>query len=162
MLVAVGSKNKNKQVWYDLFAFDAKDGQFRWHQEQNNEAGIGGDHGEQIHHPVITNNKVYAEPYSYDLRTGKIIADWKLNRGGGGCGTMSGSSTLLFFRAGNPAICNLLQTGQGKRINYVTRPGCWINIVPAGGLILIPEASSGCTCNYPLQMSVAYRPVKTK
>jgi len=37
-------------------------------------------------------------------------------------------------------------------------PGCWINIIPAGGLVLIPEASSGCTCGYPLQTSMAFIP----
>ena len=38
------------------------------------------------------------------------------------------------------------------------RPGCWINIIPAGGMVLIPEASSGCTCGYPMQTSVGYVP----
>ena len=38
------------------------------------------------------------------------------------------------------------------------RPGCWINIVPAAGLILIPEASASCVCNYPLQTSMAFLP----
>jgi hypothetical protein len=40
----------------------------------------------------------------------------------------------------------------------VTRPGCWINIIPAGGLVIVPEGSSGCTCGYPLQMSLALVP----
>ena len=29
----------------------------------------------------------------------------------------------------------------------------------AGGMVLIPEASSGCTCGFPLQTSLGYRPV---
>ena len=157
-LLALGSKNKNNQVWYDLYGFDAASGVPVWHQEQNNEAGIGGDHGEQIRHPVVASDKVFAEPYCYDLHTGEKDPDFKLNRGGGGCGTISGSPHHLFFRAANPAMCNVVKTTQGSRLNLVSRPGCWINIIPAGGLILIPEASSGCTCNFPLQMSVAYMP----
>ena len=35
------------------------------------------------------------------------------------------------------------------------RPGCWINMIPANGLVLIPEASVGCTCSYPLRGSFA-------
>ena len=35
------------------------------------------------------------------------------------------------------------------------RPGCWINTIPAAGLAMIPEASSGCICSYPLQTTVA-------
>ena len=44
------------------------------------------------------------------------------------------------------------------RLNSVSRPGCWINMIPAGGMLLIPEASSGCTCGFPLQTSLAYIP----
>jgi hypothetical protein len=33
-------------------------------------------------------------------------------------------------------------------------------MIPAGGLLLVPEASSGCTCDYPLQGSMAFLPVK--
>ena len=43
--------------------------------------------------------------------------------------------------------------------NKVTRPDCWINIVPTDGLVLIQESSSGCTCGYSMQMSIAYLPV---
>jgi hypothetical protein len=43
-------------------------------------------------------------------------------------------------------------------LNRVTRSGCWINMIQAGGLVLVPEASSGCTCGFPLQTSLAYIP----
>jgi hypothetical protein len=33
-----------------------------------------------------------------------------------------------------------------------------MNIVPAGGLVLIPESGSGCTCDYAMQMSMALVP----
>ena len=157
-LIATGSKNKDNQVWYDLYGFDALTGDYIWHQEQNNKSGIGGDHGEQIRHPVVASGKIYAEPYRYNIHTGEKDAEFMLERGGGGCGTISGSPDHLFFRASNPAMCNVLKTNQGSRLNFVSRPGCWINIIPAGGLILVPEASSGCTCSFPLQMSVAYAP----
>ena len=28
------------------------------------------------------------------------------------------------------------------------RPGCWINAFPAGGMVLVPEATAGCRCSY--------------
>jgi hypothetical protein len=28
------------------------------------------------------------------------------------------------------------------------RPGCWINSLPVGGLVLVPDASAGCQCSY--------------
>jgi hypothetical protein len=43
-------------------------------------------------------------------------------------------------------------------ITSESRPGCWINIIPVGGLVLIPEASSGCSCPYPVQTSIALAP----
>lgn len=35
------------------------------------------------------------------------------------------------------------------------RPSCWINMIPAGGMLLMPEGSSGCTCPYNYQTSLA-------
>ena len=28
------------------------------------------------------------------------------------------------------------------------RPGCWINAIPAGGIVLVPDATAGCQCSY--------------
>ena len=36
------------------------------------------------------------------------------------------------------------------------RPDCLINLIPANGLLLFPEGSSGCTCSFPLRCSVAF------
>jgi hypothetical protein len=38
------------------------------------------------------------------------------------------------------------------------RPGCWINAIPAGGLVLVPDASSGCRCSYLNQAWIALSP----
>ena len=54
---------------------------------------------------------------------------------------------------------DLAEGGGPARLTGVTRPGCWINIIPAGGLVLIPEGSSGCTCNFAIQTSLALRPI---
>ncbi|MBM4085529.1 MAG: hypothetical protein FJ272_12120, partial [Planctomycetes bacterium] len=43
-----------------------------------------------------------------------------------------------------------------------TRPGCWLHVVPAGGLVLSPESSSGCTCAYPIQTTLALAPMDRK
>ncbi|MFP6880171.1 MAG: hypothetical protein VCA34_04440, partial [Roseibacillus sp.] len=50
------------------------------------------------------------------------------------------------------------QNRQQQKIANVSRPGCWINMIPASGLLLIPEGSSGCICSYPIQASMAFRP----
>lgn len=58
-----------------------------------------------------------------------------------------------------PTMFNL-ETKQYSKITTVTRSGCWINMIPAGGLLLVPEASSGCTCNFAVQTSLAFLPVE--
>jgi outer membrane protein assembly factor BamB len=166
VLVAVGSRNQDSgqrdengrpiyTVQYDVHGVDAATGKPLWSQTQDNRQRSGGDHGEQDHHPAIVDGTVYVEPYAYNLRTGKRLANWRLIRDGHGCGTMSASACGLYYRADNPTVCDLA-TGRASRINRVSRPGCWINILPAGGLLLIPEASSGCSCNFPIQTSMAF------
>jgi outer membrane protein assembly factor BamB len=162
-LVAIGSRNDRASVnsrptvWYDTHVFRATDGELQWSRTQDNRQGAGGSHGEQDHHPAIVGNTVYVEPLAYDLDTGQRIESWKYTRGGHGCGTFSASADALFFRASNPTMCDLA-AGTRTKLTHVTRPGCWINIIPAGGLVLIPEASSGCTCKFSIQASLALAP----
>ena len=147
----------DKTVHYDVRAFDATTGELQWEASQNNKNRPGGDHGEQDHHPVAIGNRLIIEPHAYNLTTGERLPEYDLRRHGHGCGTMSASASSLYFRAGNPTEY-LLGERKLRKITTVSRPGCWINIIPAGGLILIPEASSGCTCNFAIQGSLAFLP----
>ena len=65
----------------------------------------------------------------------------------------------IFSRGGQPVATDL-RTGVIKGLTEVTRSGCWINIIPAGGLVLIPEASSQCGCAYAVQTSLALAPAR--
>ena len=163
-LVSVGTRNEKtgnrNTVRYDVTVFNAQDGEPIWSKTQQG-ANAGGSHGEQDHHPAIVGDLILQEPYAYNLQTGERRKDWRFARNGHGCGTVSASASAFFFRAGNPTMCDLT-TGKNSKINAVSRPGCWINIIPAGGLLLIPEASSGCTCNFPVQSSMAFAPVEKR
>ncbi|GAA3563901.1 PQQ-binding-like beta-propeller repeat protein [Snuella lapsa] len=159
LLVLSGSGNKDGGLWYGTYVFKAESGDLVWKQEQKHADWVNGSHGEQLHRALIMEDKIYVEPFAYNLFTGEQVKDWKLNRKGHSCGNISGSSGQLFFRGSNPSLVDVSSTDQASRINSTTRTGCWINIIPAGGLVMIPEASSGCSCNYPLQMSVTYLPL---
>ena len=156
-LVVSGSRNIGPRLKHVLHGFDAVTGTCRWRQEGDTGWGIGGRHGEQHRHPVIVGDTIYAEPLAYDLHTGAPKQGWNLKRNGGGCGTLSASASCLFYRSGNPILLDLPEDRR-LPLNRVSRSGCWVNIIPAGGLVLIPESSSGCTCAYPLQTSFAYAP----
>lgn len=157
-LVVVHSFNQTT-VHYDIRVFHTEDGSLVWHETIDSQKKIGGDHGEQDKHPLIVDNRLIVEPVAFELDSGRSIADFSLNARGYGCGTLSASLSGLFFRSGNPA-CYQFHDQQIQTLTKTTRPGCWINIIPASGLLLIPESSSGCTCNFPIQTSLALAPAK--
>ena len=130
-----------------------------WAASQDSKLKTGGDHGEQDKHPVLVGETLVVEPAAYDLTTGKRLEQIDLSGRGYGCGTLSASANAIFFRSGGPSS---YQLGSGKLapVTTVSRPGCWINMIPAAGLLLIPEGSAGCTCNHAVQASMAFAPAK--
>jgi outer membrane protein assembly factor BamB len=145
---------------YDVRAYDAASGDVLW---QSDHAGVNdqdpGDHGNDRQHPAIVGTTLYGSNFACDLRTGKTIEGWKWKKSHK-CATLSASAHCAFSRftdAKTPHVFDF-RTGEQASLTSITRPGCWINTIPAGGLVLIPEASSGCTCPYPVQTSLALAP----
>jgi len=165
VLLVTGSYNMGKYAHYALFAFNGDSGRELWKDSyragnsrwdnRSDKSTINGAHGEQWQHPVIIGETVILPPYDFDLHTGKRGGLY-LTRGGGGCGGLSGSASNLFARGSNPKIYDITGEQSGDPITRVSRPGCWINIIPAGNIVSIPEASSGCTCDYPIQTSFVF------
>jgi outer membrane protein assembly factor BamB len=153
-----GSRLIDDSVRYYFRAFDARTGRLLWRAAHDTGLATDGGHGEYNRHPTIIGQTVYAWPYAYNLKTGEKIDGWKFDRRGHGCGGVTASAQCLFWRGGIPWMYDLGPNGGPQRLDKVTRPGCWINIIPAGGLVLIPESSSGCTCGFPLQTSIAFAP----
>ena len=159
-LLLSGNRYVDGRLWYFFTAIDSATGKDVWKQSHNADFKPGGDHGEQNRHPTIVGDTVYTYPLAYRLHTGEPVAGWRFNRMGHGCGNIAASAHSIFWRGGNPWRMDLAPGSAPQRINNVTRLGCWINAIPAGGLLLVPEASSGCTCAFPLQTSLAYAPAK--
>lgn len=158
VLLLSGSRLAGQSVRYHYCTFDARSGSALWSMDHGTGLATDGAHGEYNRHPTIIGETVYTWPYAYSLKTGTRIEGWKFDRRGHGCGGVSASAQCLFWRGANPWMYDLGPDGGPYRLNSVSRPGCWINIIPAGGLILIPEASSGCTCGFALQTSMAFVP----
>jgi hypothetical protein len=161
-LVVTGTKNVDVQgemrVRYDLWGFDAGSGEMLWQTTQKPVPDdiLDGPHGEQVQHSAIVDETIYNTGFALHLRTGHPIDGWKWQKSDK-CGVLSTSAFCGFSRFSNPRMFDL-KTGDYKALTSVTRPGCWINMIPAGGLVLIPEASSGCTCYYSIQTSLALTP----
>lgn len=167
-LILSGSRVHAEDSWYRIATLDAETGETLWKTEHAKGRAREFTHGEQLHHPVVLGDVLVCEPVLYSLSTGERITPpgendkWSIQRPGHSCGTMSGAGHCLLFRANNPTLLDLSAGPQGSERFFnisPTRPGCWINIVAADGLVLIPEASASCVCHYSLQTSMAFQAV---
>jgi len=158
LLTAVYGGSSN--VTYDLYGFSQSNGSQSW---KTTIATGSTDlmHGVERGHPVVVNGVAYfvcgpSVYFAVNISTGAQVS-WTFNRSGWGCGTACASATHLYVRGDNAVAWNLA-TSQASRFTTRSRPGCYIDVIPAGGLVNIPETSSGCTCDaYKIQTSMAFR-----
>ncbi len=108
-----------------------------------------------ISRPLINGLTVYTQPYARDLVTGERDNGFLLDdRSPGGCGNVSGSANLLLYRSGTLGYTDLVRRVGTENYGGI-RPGCWINAISAGGLVLMPDATDRCTCSYLIKASIA-------
>jgi hypothetical protein len=102
---------------------------------------------------------VFYSPDAYDLQTGRPLTWPKTGkrmtlRAGTGCSTYSGCPTLAMSRFSSLGFKDLAG-GFGSFTYPLVRSSCWINMIPAGGLVVVPEGSSSCQCAYNYKTSLA-------
>jgi outer membrane protein assembly factor BamB len=95
--------------------------------------------------PVINGQTIYAQGGAWELLSG-APREFTLQRSYG-CGQFSGSKNLLLYRSATLGYTDFTR-GSGTENFGGIRPGCWINALPVGGLVLVPDASAGCSCSY--------------
>ncbi len=144
---------------YGVYAFGAGDGYLEpaWTTNPRtfNAAMSDGYHGGQDKHPAIVGNSIYWQPgYKYSVQTGAVQSGFSL--GQSGCGTMSTTANYAFNRGGSPYMTGL--AGGSWNLCGETRVGCYINTIGAGGMVLVPESGSGCSCYYVMQASMGFLP----
>ena len=105
---------------------------------------------------LIQGEQIILEPHAYHIRTGKQTAHFRLNRTYG-CGPVVSGRQLLLFRSGTLGYIHEKSGHQVLNFGGM-RPGCWINFIPAGGLVLMPDASERCDCSYLNKASLALEP----
>jgi len=117
--------------------------------------------------PLVVGDLFIAEPWAFDLHTGEqrmrenpvtgLPSPWQFERPGHHCGNIAGSPNGLWFRSWSFAYYDLLND-QGTEHFSGQRPGCWINMIPANGLLVAPEASSGCVCLVSIHATTVWKP----
>jgi outer membrane protein assembly factor BamB len=107
--------------------------------------------------PILNDSTIYAQPGAWDLHTGRK-KEFHFERSYG-CGIIASSKNLLAFRSATIGYRDLL-TDKGTENYGGIRPGCWINTIPAGGLLLVPDATSRCVCSYLIKATIALQPMQ--
>lgn len=144
-----------------LVAISALDGSKRWAKDAN-----------YRHRPIIVGNSILAEPWMYSLSTGVQVTrqhpitgqsePWSIMRTGHHCGMLTGSeSGMILFRSGHTGFMDL-NSDAGIRHFAGHRLGCWINAIPANGLVMIPEASAGCVCQFSIASTIVMEPRESR
>ena len=122
--------------------------------------------------PIIVGDRILAEPWMYSLTTGYQItrehpitgetAPWSMMRTGHHCGMLTGSeSGMVLFRSGHTGFMDL-NADDGIRHFAGHRLGCWINAISANGLVMIPEASAGCVCQFSISSTIVMEPRESR
>jgi len=115
----------------------------------------------------VIGDDIVAEPWGYDLYTGKqktrtnpISGEetaWNFARPGHHCGAISATPNMMFFRSKFTAFYDR-DSDSGTEHFAGHRLGCWINTIPANGLVMIPEASAGCVCLFSIASTIVFEP----
>jgi outer membrane protein assembly factor BamB len=139
-----------------LVVLDSKTGDELWSKNAN-----------YMNRPAVIQGHIYAEPWAFNLRSGEPKtrshpltgeeSPWQFSRPGHHCGIITATPNMMFFRSGFIGYYDLYH-GSGTRHFAGQRMGCWINAIPGNGLVMIPEASAGCVCQFSIESTVVMEP----
>lgn len=131
-----------------ISAFNLSDGELLWEKQSKYDS-----------RPVINDRTIYAQGGAWDLITGE---DRPFNfKRSYGCGVLASSRDMMVFRSATLGYFDLTKNKETEDFGGI-RPGCWINVIPAGGLVFAPDASAGCKCSYLNQSWIALQPDGTR
>ena len=139
-----------------LIVLDYKTGEEVWSRNAN-----------YMNRPAVIGSQIFAEPWAYELATGNIKkrthpvtgeeSDWRFSRPGHHCGVITATPGMMFFRSGFIGYYDL-HKDSGTKHFAGQRLGCWVNAIPGNGLVMIPEASAGCVCQFSIAATVVLEP----
>ena len=139
-----------------LLVLDAATGREIWSKNAN-----------YMNRPAVVGGEIFAEPWAFDLVTGETKkrphpitgedSDWRFSRPGHHCGVITATPNMMFFRSGFIGYYDLYNDSGTKHFAG-QRLGCWVNAIPGNGLVMIPEASAGCVCQFSIAATVVLEP----
>lgn len=139
-----------------ILVLDADDGNELWSKNAN-----------YMNRPAVVGTDIYAEPWAFNLHSGKpktrphpltgVESEWRFTRPGHHCGVITATPNMMFFRSGFIGYYDLYRDS-GTRHFAGQRLGCWVNAIPGNGLVMIPEATAGCVCQFSIASTVVMEP----
>lgn len=120
-----------------LAGFDIQSGKRLWDQDAKYQT-----------RPLINDGAIYAQGGAWDLKSGSPLP-WEFERSYG-CGQIAASKNLMLFRSATLGYVDLSRNSGTENYGGI-RPSCWINAIPASGLVLVPDGSAKCTCSYQMK-----------
>jgi outer membrane protein assembly factor BamB len=127
-----------------MTAFKTKDGQKLWE--------IKADYASR---PMIHDGTIYAQGGAWNLLSGEL-GTFNFKRSYG-CGILAASKNMMLFRSATLGYFDIERNNGVDNYGGI-RPGCWVNALPAGGLVLLPDATAGCGCSYLNKAWIALAP----
>lgn len=116
-------------------------------------------HGAHISHPVVYEDRVYTDPTGISLPDGKPLDH---NYGPKTkCSATVGTSYGLLYRGIDISLTFWSKDSKTQSHWPRLRPSCWLSVLPAQGLFLVPEAGGGCSCGGWMETSLAFIPRHT-
>ena len=120
--------------------------------------------------PVVVDETIYAEPWGYNLRTGRRKqrvhpitgenTDWAWCRSDKQCGIFSASTNFLFGRSLGVGYQDLLNDN-GLYTFFHSRMSCSFDAVSGGGMMIKPPNAIYCKCSWSLPFTIALGQVST-
>ena len=140
---------------YYLYTYDINDSacNFNWQANHN----WAREYKVILKRPVVIDDTVYLYPNAYLLSNGSLSYSSVPEAS---CGIMSAIGNTLCGRfAGVNYHTGMWDVGTHTMSRWVPiRPGCWLNAISGGNMLLMPETSGGCSCNYYFMTSVGFVP----
>lgn len=158
--VVVGSNKNGVETW------SGKSGERLW---RRNSIGYGfKGHPESVWNKVVIRKNQVIDQRGpgrfYDLLTGRPIqrahpitgeiVDLQFTKVGHHCNYAVANEHLLTFRAGTGGFFDLNTSGTGRLKGF--RTGCRNSLIPAGGVLNVPNYAHGCSCSFNVFTSLAF------
>jgi outer membrane protein assembly factor BamB len=141
----------NKQFY--IYNYNPENGELQW---ETSNPWPDADHSGHIQHPVIVGETFYLQPNGYSMHTGEVVTTNVGKRSG--CTTYIGVRDALIYR-GSERMVSMWDLKTEKVSSWERlRPSCWLSVIAAEGMVLVPEGGGGCSCGGWMETSLVLAP----